>query len=193
MHMVSGTRTVLAASFLLAGCTRTSHTLPKKTAVVEDDSTSRFGIAIRSSGHVCVSIMNTNLPPDAPVKLVSPEKPQSAAEAVAIGRTPNCPAGPDDANSTSYDLRIVKGSVEDNVENIAVTGPATLSAGNDNTVAGRLDPGANMVMFRSCASSEGLHLTVWSGEPLKSVRLWHAYHHLDYDVEPTCTAQDTNQ
>jgi hypothetical protein len=46
------------------------------------------------------------------------------------------------------------------------------------------------VRVRSCASSEGLHLTMWAGEPLKSRRLWHAYYYLGYDVEPNCQPAD---
>lgn len=43
---------------------------------------------------------------------------------------------------------------------------------------------------RVCTSSEGLHLTVWSGTPLKSDRLWHEYLYLGYDVTPSCTDRD---
>jgi len=46
------------------------------------------------------------------------------------------------------------------------------------------------VRVRSCASSEGLHLTLWSGVPLQSERLWHQYYYLGYDVEPTCRPGD---
>ena len=44
--------------------------------------------------------------------------------------------------------------------------------------------------FRSCTSGEGIHLTVWSGEPLKGTRRWHQYFYLGYDTEPSCTERD---
>lgn len=44
--------------------------------------------------------------------------------------------------------------------------------------------------FRSCASGEGLHLTVWYGEPLTTSRLWHGYFYLGYDTEADCDAKD---
>jgi hypothetical protein len=44
--------------------------------------------------------------------------------------------------------------------------------------------------FRSCASGEGLHLTVWHGEPLTTSRLWHGYFHLGYDTEADCDGKD---
>jgi len=69
----------------------------------------------------------------------------------------------------------------------------------------RLDPGSELhpgelgiaslgrpraAGFRSCASAEGVHLTVWSGRPLRSRRIWHAYVPLGHDVEPSCTPRD---
>ena len=54
----------------------------------------------------------------------------------------------------------------------------------------RLGNPAISVSVRSCASSEGLHLTLWAGTPLKSPRLWHMYYYLGYDVEPTCKLAD---
>ncbi|MCI0689673.1 MAG: hypothetical protein L0Y54_20920 [Sporichthyaceae bacterium] len=44
--------------------------------------------------------------------------------------------------------------------------------------------------FRACTSSEGLHLTAWSGTPLQSTRIWHRYYYLGYDVEPSCVEAD---
>ena len=40
--------------------------------------------------------------------------------------------------------------------------------------------------FRACTSREGLHLSVWRGFPNATERIWHRYHYLGYDVEPTC-------
>ena len=48
----------------------------------------------------------------------------------------------------------------------------------------------NQIGVRGCTSSEGLHLTLWAGEPLKGKRLWHMYYYLGYDVEPTCQPAD---
>lgn len=46
------------------------------------------------------------------------------------------------------------------------------------------------VRFRICTSQEGVHLTVWKGEPLKGPRRWHAYASVGYDTEPTCEEGD---
>ena len=42
------------------------------------------------------------------------------------------------------------------------------------------------VRVHECLSSEGVHYTVWEGEPLQSRRLWHEYYYLGYDVDSTC-------
>jgi len=47
--------------------------------------------------------------------------------------------------------------------------------------------------FRVCTSSEGLHLTVWTGEPLKGKRMWHTYYYLGFDVEPSCQSKDDEE
>ncbi|HEX9108921.1 MAG TPA: hypothetical protein VF832_16860, partial [Longimicrobiales bacterium] len=44
--------------------------------------------------------------------------------------------------------------------------------------------------FRACTSMEGVHLTIWSGPPLRGRLRWHRYFYLGYDVEPSCTAAD---
>ena len=40
--------------------------------------------------------------------------------------------------------------------------------------------------FQSCASTEGLHLALWSGEPFRGVERWTRYYYLEYDLEPNC-------
>lgn len=180
----------ISALCCLAGCKTLSEPTPKTAAAVESDPTLRFGIAMQSSGHVCLSVSMSTLSAGTPVTLVVAERPQSTADAVVIGAATNCPAM-SDAHSASYELRISRGHIEDNVECIAVIRPATFSAGVGDIVIGRLDSGGTTITFRSCESSEGVHLTVWSGAALQGVRLWHGYHHLDYGVEPNCTAKET--
>jgi hypothetical protein len=58
------------------------------------------------------------------------------------------------------------------------------------TVAVQISTVFPSAQVRACTSSEGLHLTVWAGTPLKSDRLWHEYYYLGYDVEPSCTDRD---
>lgn len=54
-----------------------------------------------------------------------------------------------------------------------------------------LDGDGVMERFQSCASSEGLWPTVWSGEPFRGPRRWTHYYNLGYDLEPNCPGFDT--
>ncbi len=64
-----------------------------------------------------------------------------------------------------------------------------LSASADGIV-GDIDHDGTVERLRVCTSSEGLHLTIWSGQPLVGTRRWHRYFFLGYDVEPSCTEKD---
>ena len=50
-------------------------------------------------------------------------------------------------------------------------------------VIGDVPPG---LAFRDCSASESVQLTVWRG----TQRVWHGYYYVDYDLEPTCTAEE---
>ncbi len=53
-----------------------------------------------------------------------------------------------------------------------------------------LDDARPEARLRTCTSSEGMHLTLWSGTPLESERLWRTYYYFGYDVVPTCDDRD---
>lgn len=54
-------------------------------------------------------------------------------------------------------------------------------------VVGDLDGDGIKELFRSCASFEGIHLTIWSSQAITGIRRWHQYYYLGYDLEPTCS------
>jgi hypothetical protein len=53
-----------------------------------------------------------------------------------------------------------------------------------------LDRDGRREYFRDCTSTEGVHLTIWSGKPLKGTRLWTWYYYPGYGVVPDCTVKD---
>jgi hypothetical protein len=57
-------------------------------------------------------------------------------------------------------------------------------------IEGDIDGDGMVERLRVCTSNEGLHLTIWSGEPLVGPRRWHRYLFLGYDVEPSCAPKD---
>ena len=73
---------------------------------------------------------------------------------------------------------------------VSVPGADAILVAADAAVQVDLDGDGDLETFRSCTSSEGLHLTLWEGAPLESVLLWHRYFSLGYDVEPSCTDAD---
>lgn len=44
--------------------------------------------------------------------------------------------------------------------------------------------------FRRCMGFEGIHYTIWTGQPLKGKRIWHSCFYLDYDTEANCKKKD---
>ena len=60
-----------------------------------------------------------------------------------------------------------------------------------NRLEADLDRDGVAERFFTCASYEGVHLTVWSGEPLKGKERWHRYYYVPYDTEPSCVPSDT--
>jgi hypothetical protein len=53
------------------------------------------------------------------------------------------------------------------------------------------ETGTTPISPRSCTSAEGLHLTAWRGQPLRSARVFHTHHYVGYDMQPSCTDSET--
>ena len=149
----------------------------------------RIGLAAGDSEH-CLAMPGARLPTGSAITLVTPNEPQEVHRAVVTRAVANCEVmTPHDMPGPYYRLAPEAGSARLPGLSIAVLGrPSAL------VVAGavRLDLGNGRLetRVRSCTSSEGVHLTLWSGVPLKSTRLWHAYWYLGMDVEPDCKPGD---
>jgi hypothetical protein len=93
----------------------------------------------------------------------------------------------DDAGKTTYALDLAGIDAEVTLGfGLADAAPEQVSSGARLDLDGNGTPEG----FRTCASGEGLHMTVWYGEPLSTARLWHGYFYLGYDTESDCVAQD---
>jgi len=154
---------------------------------------SQIGVAeVTANGDGCLTIMNAGLREKETIRLVSLKEPQMLMQATIVGKlAQSCSRNIGIPNSASfYSFRIGNMTADPMALAIAVAG-----AGGGFTVAGGkvradLNNDGRLASFRECASQEGLHLTVWTGEPLKSKRLWHEYYYLGYDVEPNCSEKD---
>ncbi len=81
---------------------------------------------------------------------------------------------------------------------MAIRGTARWTRGPDGFPRADLDGDENTELARLCTSNEGIHLTLWTvvdtagtGQP-REHRRWRAYQSLGYDVEPSCTARETD-
>lgn len=111
----------------------------------------------------------------------------------------------DDPNfGTVHELALADSADSATVANLAgspamaIRGSARWTRGPDGFPRADLDGDENVEQARVCTSNEGIHLTLWTlldtagaGQP-RDHRRWRMYQPLGYDVEPSCTARETD-
>ncbi len=133
---------------------------------------------------LCMHHEGAPLAAGAMIWLVQPDTPQSVARAVPGAGA--CAPRPDRAENALVPLRVVGGALDSMRLSIAIVGWAGAPVVRGRVAAADLDGDGVPERFRACTSSEGVHLTIWSGARLR----WHRYFYLGYDVEPDCTEAD---
>lgn len=144
------------------------------------------GIAVEKAGHPCLYISNVS--PGQRVRFVTASAPQTSGEAEIVGR----PDGTCQDSGQGYSLKVIRGALSRGAPAFVIAnfnGPLTST---DAGITADLEGDGQSESFRTCTSSEGVHLTIWKGAPLKGLRRWHSYYYLGYDVTPDCTNSDTN-
>jgi hypothetical protein len=189
-----------ALLLLLISCSsrkpaETRSTETAGTSAAPATYTPRIGIAVTTSGRTCLAIHNANVAPNAPVTLVSPMPPQTFIQAEITGPSERaCPVTKNvDPTVSNYDIRVSQGSVPKLTPLIAALGAsAPFSMAPNNSVQADLDQDGKMKTFRACSASNGIHLTVWSGNPLDGTLLWHGYYYeaSNPGLGPSCTARE---
>jgi hypothetical protein len=188
-HSVASRRIKLLLSFLFVllhdPCTATG-----KTA---GTIASRLGVAVQKSGTACLYTHNPDLANGSPLILVLLSPPQSTTKAEVVRPAPPSCSGIDtsDADLKSYEIRSTGEAPLPATPSIAVSGFSGRFQSRGQYVTADINKDGQPEFFRFCASSDGLHLTVWSGKPLRGKRRWHQYYYLGYDVEPNCTPAET--
>lgn len=140
----------------------------------------------------CLTIKDASLKKDASVDVILLKKPQVRTAAVIQEKLAKaCPheTASDPADS-SYRLRIPPMPADEESVGITIVGFLGKYRLRDGLIRADLSGDDIEDSFRICAGAEGLHLTVWNGEPLISPRKWHRYLYLGYDVEPNCTEKE---
>lgn len=158
---------------------------------------SHVSIAEANNGRLCLHSPNPNLSNGTRVSLILPRKPQRVASAVIEEKAGvSCSQNPyADPNASFYRLKLVGKHKTINLNEplspaIAIVEPKKSIFVRRGIASGDLDGDGTSEFFRICTSSEGNHVTVWSGKPLQGKKRWHSYYYLGYDVVPTCKEQD---
>jgi hypothetical protein len=160
----------------------------------------RLGVGfVADSGAICLSTASRTLSPGDSVSLVSvpiPGEPGVAhvIPAIIAGTGGGCRADSvmqigSDGDHT-YSLRTYRKVAAGGALYIGVVAAAHHFRTRGRDVTANLGSKWSALGFRACTSQEGVHLTVWAGQPLRSRRLWHWYVHFDFDTEPRCVAAD---
>ena len=138
-----------------------------------------IGVAYTADERLCIAIEHRGLAAGTRVTIIVPAAGNETARRIETRIAgAGCPEGPHMLQGARYQL--VR-ETKDPLVGIAVTGARSSLD---------LDGDGRAESFRQCASGEGLHLTVWSGAPLKGRRRWHRYVYLGYDTEPDCQPAD---
>jgi hypothetical protein len=152
-----------------------------------------LGVAVDKVGHTCLDIRNGALVAGQRIQFVTTDAPQTTGEAEILRKVAEA-CTPTDQNKPGlyhYEFKVIRGSLRKSFPAFALASFSGTLASAETGVTGDLDGDGHPESFRSCTSSEGVHLTVWKGKPLKGRREWHYYYYLGYDVDPTCTRLDT--
>ena len=159
---------------------------------------SRVGVVdSNSEGRLCLKISDKNLADGAEVRFITTDRPQRVVRAAVEGKAAgDCSRNPGtDPEANFYLLKLVGGRQGVNLAeplppSIAVVGPAGAVSVRRGVASGDLDGDGRAEFFRACSSTEGNHLTVWTGRPLVGKRRWHSYYYLGFDVVPDCKKKD---
>ncbi len=152
-----------------------------------------LGVAVDKADRTCLDIRNATLVPGQKIQFVNAGTPQTTGEAEILRKVEQA-CTVTDQNQPGlyhYEFKVIRGSLEKSAPAFALTDFAGTFTVAETGVTADLDGDGRTESFRSCTSSEGVHLTVWKGKPLKGRRKWHYYYYLGYDVDPTCTGRDT--
>ena len=159
----------------------------------------RLGVAfVSDSATLCFATESRTLSPGDSITLVSAPVPGAPGFGrvipAAIG-TAGVICGADSTAAQgfgdfTYALRSNQKPTEPGELYIGVVAAAHQFHARGRDVVANLGPRWPALGFRACTSEEGLHLTVWAGQPLKAQRLWHWYVHFDYSTQVTCEDAD---
>lgn len=158
--------------------TQTASTSGATTTLSPSSYTPRIGVAVSTATRTCMAIHNGNLTNGAAVTLISPTAPPSYVPGTVSGIAQQpCPITQTvDTTVSNYSID-VQGPIPKLTPLIAVLGTPVVTTNANNVPQADVDQTGHPVSFRACSADNGIHLTVWSGDPLKGTMLWHGFYY----------------
>ena len=146
-----------------------------------------IGLAMTDGrGTSCVAVPGAALSPGSIITLLAADSPRGTVSAVIGGTTDTCDLDEHLTEGPYYRVQPRVAVPEHSAVWVAFPGELATGPAAAGGLAVRINAQYPNVQVHSCTSSEGVHYSVWTGTPLDSRRLWHAYFYLGYDVEPSC-------
>lgn len=175
----------------LSGKVPESRPSQQVRGAIQAGGATRIGVGNTGGGQTCVAT-SSELRAGEAVTLVSPNRPHRHIVATVVGLVEPCAvlAKAQLFGRLHYQLKTRGVSQGDGDLWIAFAGNLRIRRLPSGVAEIRLSAAVPRAQVRLCSSIEGLHLTVWDGEALKSRRLWHEYYYLGFDVEPDCREAD---
>ena len=148
-----------------------------------------LGIAIQKNDHSCLLIANGGLSPGQRIFFVTDATPQTFGEAEILSKAGEFCMDSDQQThgATAYSIKTIQGALRKGAPAFAIAKPINPMEMSGGYLRADLDNNGRANTFRTCTSSEGVHLTIWEGKPLEGKRKWHSYYYLGYDVTSNCT------
>jgi hypothetical protein len=155
-------------------------------AVAPFDWQKRIGMFNVKGDTTCMRIASDALPVGDTVTLVMMGDSQRLERSVVRERVSLCSVPTE--SSYGYSYYLLQPSPAGGY-GIAIAGAFTPQS-SAGVVRVDLDGDGVPESFRQCPSSEGQHLTVWTGDPLVGKRRSHAYYYVGYDMVFACDPRD---
>lgn len=156
----------------------------------------KLGIVVAKENLVCLITSATSLNLGSQVNLVLLSVPQKVVSGTVVSvsdRQCSEISKPHNVSGKYYRLSLLNNRTQLSIPAIGVLTSSNQLHRVGLEVVSDLDGDGIEESFRSCASFEGLHLTVWSGQALTGTRKWHSYYYLGFGIEPTCTQAEVKQ
>lgn len=157
------------------------------------DYSTRVGIAVRTPSRTCLAMPNATLKPETPLVVVSPLPPSTYVTAQIKGPSSSpCPLTEEvQPGLSSYEIQVPPGSLSV-LPALAVIANAAVFRSTNNSVQSDLDGNGMTQSYRMCSSNDGVHLSLWAGQPLEGKLLWHGYYYeaSNPGLGPPCTPRE---